>query len=352
MDFKGLFFNVKDYQLIKKPRVGRGSFGTVYKCKNKKTNIVYAAKIIDVSDDFDGDDQLTLMREFMILFKLHHPSIVKFYGITFRSFEDPTTLSPTILTEFISKSSLKKILDDEKIGCADFDWDATKKYICLLGISNAMKYLHSCGILHLDLKPENILIDENYNPKICDFGLSRCFPENFTKSTKLATRGQIGTPLYMAPELLDIKEKYEYTTAVDVYAFSMLAYEIVTGKLPFYEFKNKDKNEIKFKILKGERPSFNGINVPEKMQELIKNCWSQTPKDRPSFEEIFHKLSSDFTYSYDPVIEDTVRDFLEINEEEEDNNNGDDDDESVESVINDYIKNFGKKFRKVTDLPD
>lgn len=147
------------------------------------------------------------MRESSILFKLHHPFIVKFYGITFRSFEDPTILSPIILTEYISKSTLKKILDDEKLGVAEFDWDATKKYICLLGISNAMKYLHSCGILHLDLKPENILIDQNYNPKICDFGLSRCFPENFTQSTKLSSQGQIGTPLYMAPELLDIKKK-------------------------------------------------------------------------------------------------------------------------------------------------
>ena len=121
MDFKGVFFNVKDYQLIKTARVGRGNFGTVYKCKNKETGIIYAAKIFDVSDNFDGSDQLILMRESSILFKLHHPFIVKFYGITFRSFEDPTILSPIILTEYISKITLKKILDDEKFGIAEFD---------------------------------------------------------------------------------------------------------------------------------------------------------------------------------------------------------------------------------------
>ena len=78
-----------------------------------------------------------------------------------------------------------------------------------------MKYLHEHGIIHRDLKPENILIDKNYYPKICDFGLARCFPLSLTNSYKMTMTGQIGTPLYMAPELL-MEEAGHYGPEVDV----------------------------------------------------------------------------------------------------------------------------------------
>ena len=104
---------------------------------------------------------------------------------------------------------------------ADNNWSPTKKYICLLGISDAMRFLHKCGIIHRDLKPQNILVDSNFYPKVCDCGLSRCF----------SMTGQIGTPLYMSPEMFEDEE--HFGPAVDVYAFAILAYEIVTGKEPF-----------------------------------------------------------------------------------------------------------------------
>ena len=56
------------------------------------------------------------------------------------------------------------------------------------GITDAMRYLHLHNILHRDLKLENVLVDENYYPKVCDFGLSICFPETFSKSLKLSLR--------------------------------------------------------------------------------------------------------------------------------------------------------------------
>ena len=110
-------------------------------------------------------------------------------------------LSPTILMEYYTNGSLKVILDKEKKSIADDNWSPTKKYICLLGISDALRYLHKAGILHRDLKPQNILIDSNYYPKVCDFGYSRCFSNSLTNSMQLSMTGNVGTPLYMAPEL-------------------------------------------------------------------------------------------------------------------------------------------------------
>ncbi|KAK8838287.1 hypothetical protein M9Y10_035710 [Tritrichomonas musculus] len=107
---------------------------------------------------------------------------------------------------------------------ADNNWSPTKKYIYLLGISDAMRFLHKSGILHRDLKPQNILVD---------FGLSKCFANSLTNSMQFSMTGQIGTPLYMAPEMFEDEE--HFGPAVDVYAFALLAYEIVTGKEPFSE---------------------------------------------------------------------------------------------------------------------
>ena len=83
-----------------------------------------------------------------------------------------------------------------------------------------MCYLHKKGIIHRDLKPENILMDNNYNPRICDFGLSRCFPNSLTKSINLSMSRNFGTPLYMAPELL--ADVSCYGPGIDVSQFSSM----------------------------------------------------------------------------------------------------------------------------------
>lgn len=70
----------------------------------------------------------------------------------------------------------------KKKSISDDNWSPTKKYISLLGISDAMRYLHKVGVIHRDLKPQNILMDSDYYPRVCDFGLSRCFENSLTNS--------------------------------------------------------------------------------------------------------------------------------------------------------------------------
>lgn len=349
MDFQGIFFDTKDFKLLKRHRLGKGAFGIVYLAENKQDHQLYAAKIIDVEDNFDGNDQMQIMRESSILSKLNHIAVVKFIGVNFRSFEDSAILQPAIITEYIKNGSLKAILDQEKEGTVDHEWTPSKKYICLLGICSAMKYLHLKGVLHRDLKPENVLIDDEYFPKVCDFGLSRCFPESLSKSMNLAVTGQIGTPLYMAPELLDDEEKYG--TGVDVYAFSILAYEIVAGKQPFYEL-GKDLNAITLrqKVLNGDRPSLSD-DIPENMQKLLQRCWSQNPNERPSFDEIFQLLSSDFSYSPEDVDEDEVNNYLEMIDdslEKEENKSN----KINDKIFNDCLEISRRKLEKASDLID
>lgn len=97
---------------------------------------------------------------------------------------------------------------------------------------------------------------------------------------------KIGTPLYIATELLEDKE--HYGTGIDVYAFGILAYEIVTGIEPFSE----KRKPATLKTLVKNFPE----NITEKMKELVSRCWSRDAKERPTFDEIFQLLSTDFSY--------------------------------------------------------
>lgn len=303
MDFKGIFFNPQDFTLTER-KLGKGTFGTVYVIIHNGDNKEYACKIIKNDTMTSDNEQTLIMRESMILSVLDHPSILKFIGLSFRSLKNITKYQPTIITEFLPNGSLKIILDQEKRGISPHNWTPTKKYICLLGISDAMRYLHEHKIIHRDLKPENILMDEDYNPRICDFGLSRCFPESFTKSMT----EQTGTALYMAPEQIK-NEKYD--NRVDVYSFAILAYEIITGKQPFYELgENINKFQLWTKVVNGTRPTLTS-DIPEKMRNLIQKCWSNEVDERPSFDEIFKTLSEDFNCSPEEVFEDEVNSYLE-----------------------------------------
>ena len=312
MDLEGAFFDTSQFELTSK-KLGQGQFGKVYVVESTNDGSQYAAKIIMNDGEFNGHNQMLLLRETVILYKMKHPAIVKFYGINFHSFDNPDKLEPTIITEYLPHGSLKEILKKEQNSIADDNWNPTKKYICLLGIVDAMRYLHQHGIIHRDLKPENILVDENYYPRVCDFGLSKCFSNSLSKSMQLSMTGKIGTPLYMAPEMM---EEEHYGSSVDVYSFAILAYEIVTGKEPFSERGKSIKlAELARKVMSGGRPKFTE-GVTEKMKELITQCWNHDYKERPSFQEIFDKLSTDFTYFDEDVDEDEVNEYIEVLKEE------------------------------------
>lgn len=337
MELKNVFFNAEDFNPTSKT-LGEGTFGRVFLVKNPKKK-KYIAKSIKIEDGFNGNDQMTLIQESITFHKLHHPSIIKFLGINFQSFEDQEKFSPTILTEFIPYDSLRGLFDND-----DEDWNSTKKYITLLGISSAMKYLHKHKILHLQLKPENIIIDGDYYPHISDYGLSKCFPKLQSKSIQIAKRRKIGSLMYMAPEMLEDDEYNEeednchYGAAADVYAFGILAYQIVTGKVPFSEFNKISPKKLTNKVMSGYRPAIDS-DISKKMKRLILRCLSQDAEERPTFDEIFSKLSTDFSYFNDEIDEDEINEYLEkLSENEEKITKNKECDENILETQNNLIE--------------
>lgn len=151
-----------------------------------------------------------------------------------------------------------------------------------------MSYLHDHDIIHRDLKPHNILMDSLFFPKIGDFGFSKKLHDSFSFESTNCVKG---TPSYIAPEIwaADKNEDIPYSKASDVYAFGMLLYEMMSLKAPFEKLKIP---QICNKVTSGERPELiNSIEEPYK--NLIERCWSQDPKERPTFVQIIDELQSD-----------------------------------------------------------
>lgn len=303
MEISNLFFSASD---LKRQfnELGKGPYGTVYIAETIDDSSKYAVKIYDLDYCFDGNDQALFIKESFKMQKLNHPAIAKLVGINFMSLINPLLHKPTIILDYFPNKSLKNIFDDEINSSSQHNWTLTKKYINLLGICDAARYLYDQGITHLNLKPENILLDLNYNPHISDYYQILCFPK---LNGNLAIQDQSETLIYKAPEIL--QGDYDYDESVDVYAFSMIAYQIITGKVPFCEII--ESSSLRNAIIKGDRPKL-PESVPKNVQDLLSRCWNEKPNERPKFKEIYSILSSDMINSFEKVDENEIHKYIDL----------------------------------------
>ena len=252
-----------DYYVLQE-KIGSGSFGKVYKVKNKITKDIYAAKIsINSVNKRTKDLFMDISLEVNIISKLNHPSVLKF--ILYNPINFKGKPKPVIITEYASNGSLSNLIDHDKKNPKNIILNDTRKLIIIYGIASAMSYLHSHNIIHRDLKPENILIDNFLFPKVADFGLSKLRSSNEESFVMKTSNGVVkGTPIYISPE---IWEKCNYSPLSDVYAFAIVMYEIMMKEKPY---QNLNYLNIISKIYKKQRPKFNK-DIPEAYKNLIEN---------------------------------------------------------------------------------
>ena len=230
-----------------------------------------------------------------IISQLNHPSIMKFIG--FNSLNFKYKRKPTIITEYVSNGSLDKVIELERVGFGITDWNDTKKLINIFGIAKGMSHLHSLNILHRDLKPGNILLNDYSFPKISDFGLSK----PMLKENSQNNSGYKGTWAYTAPEVFEGK----YSKAGDVYAFSLIVYEIMTNEIIF-----KDMNQFQV-MIQFRYPIY------ECYRKLIADCWNEKPDKRPSFDEIVHRLKNDSSFLTENIDENEFLNNISLLEDDE-----------------------------------
>jgi serine/threonine protein kinase len=268
------------YDIEKSEILGRGIFGVVYLGHSRAAARWPAGEVAVkvLSPAKTREEQARIISEIDIMASVKHPAVLSLFAWGCRTRTDDPDPYYVLVTRRLRKSLETVFGEQRKKGTSRTDLDATRKSIIAFGIAAGVAYLHSrpAPILHRDLKPANVLLDDNMEPVICDFGFSRYLdPEE-----QCARTLQLGTPIYMAPELWVSDDGYSF--AVDVFAYGMILYELITGIHPFTGGKELTRAEIRAKIIQKGRPDF-PPDTDIDWVEFIQNCWAQIPTDRPSF---------------------------------------------------------------------
>ena len=295
-------------------RIGKGAFGEIYKCKWRGTLV--AAKCIQsskirkewlksqvmeqIKNGADVDEAIRELdeaemtehekeealedfrQEIAVLKSLRHPNIVLLLAYS-------TTANTEVMVSELMKCSLLDIFKAHLIHGTRLKKKDQLMYATQL--AQGMSYLHTCKppIIHRDLKPANLLIDFSGNLKVADFGLAtvRPNPKNGETDTFQMT-GETGSYRFMAPEVF---RHEEYTETVDIYSYAMILFHLLDGKPPWPH--DNGLVAVRKAAHEGDRPP-----VPRswdvRLQSLLQESWSESPKSRPSFDKIL-KLLNEYT---------------------------------------------------------
>ncbi|CAN6235453.1 unnamed protein product [Urochloa humidicola] len=216
--------SVDEFERLNK--INEGTYGVVYRARDKKTNEIVALKKVKMEKEREGFP-LTSLREINILLSFHHPSIVDVKEVVVGSSLD----SIFMVMEYM-EHDLKGVMETMKQ-----PYTQSEVKCLMLQLLDGVKYLHDNWVLHRDLKTSNLLLNNRGELKICDFGLSRQYGSPLKPYTQLVV-----TLWYRAPELL-LGTK-EYSTAIDMWSVGCIMAELL-AKEPLFngktEFEQLDK---------------------------------------------------------------------------------------------------------------
>jgi cyclin-dependent kinase len=211
-------------------KIGEGTYGVVYKAKDRKRNILVALKKIRLESEDEGTPS-TAVREVSILKQLQHPNIVELYEVIH------TENSLTLVFEYLDQD-LKNYLD----ACGEKGIDPYTVKSFLYQLLQGIAHCHKNHILHRDLKPQNLLINMEGELKLADFGLARGFGIPVKKFTH-----EVVTLWYRPPDVL--MGSTRYSTQVDIWGIGCIFAEMVAGRPLFCGASDADQSVKIFKIL-------------------------------------------------------------------------------------------------------
>ena len=271
-----------------KDKLGEGGYGSVYKGKLQSGPLV-AIKMLGNSKA-NGQE---FINEVATIGRIHHVNVVQLIGFCA---EGPKR---ALIYEFMPNGSLEKYIFSQE---GSIPLSIEKTYEISLGVARGIEYLHrGCDmqILHFDIKPHNILLDENFIPKVSDFGLAKLYPANDSIVSLTAARGTLG---YIAPELF-YKNIGGVSYKADVYSFGMLLLEMASKRKNVNAFADHS-SQIYFPTwVYGQISERNDLEIEDATEEEKKTtkkmiivalwCIQMKPSERPSMNKVVEMLEGE-----------------------------------------------------------
>jgi alpha-tubulin suppressor-like RCC1 family protein/serine/threonine protein kinase len=252
-----------DYELL--GEVGRGGSAVVFRARDRTLGRLVAIKVVRARYAATAEDALErLGREARTVARLQHPNIVTVHAV--RSLREGGL---ALVMQFVPGRTLKDAI------AADGPFEPARAERVLYDVAQALAFAHANGVVHRDVKPENIFLEEgSQRALLSDFGIAQSteFDSRLTM-----TGAAIGTPTYMAPELIDGADA---TPRSDIYALGLVAWEMLTGEKPWageplYNILHKQKHE--------ELPPIDALRpgvVPERLQYIVERMLQKRPAAR------------------------------------------------------------------------
>uniref|UniRef100_A0A672ZTG4 non-specific serine/threonine protein kinase n=1 Tax=Sphaeramia orbicularis TaxID=375764 RepID=A0A672ZTG4_9TELE len=242
--------------------IGHGSFGAVYFARDVRTNEVVAIKKMSYSGKQSTEKWQDIIKEVKFLQRIQHPNSIEYKGCYLREH------TAWLVMEYCLGSA-SDLLEVHKKPLQEMEIAAITH-----GALQGLAYLHSHNMIHRDIKAGNVLLTEPGQVKLADFG---------SASIACPANSFVGTPYWMAPEVILAMDEGQYDGKVDIWSLGITCIELAERKPPLF---NMNAMSALYHIAQNESPTLQSNEWTDYFRNFVDSCLQKFPQDRPNSEEL------------------------------------------------------------------